>query len=92
MPNKGERLRWPPRSRKRKGATRTSTSTGEKQPGLAQPNESDESASSQVVESDAASDVMKQAHADIERGLEDTDCRNSAAEILARNTAPADSR
>ena len=88
MSKRGEGLRWPPRVRSRDGGTRTSTTTGEKQPDPPQPNESDESASSQSVESDASRDVMNQAHADLERGLEDTDCRNRAAELVAANTSP----
>lgn len=92
MPNRGEGLRWPPRVRSRNGGTFTRTANGEKRPDPAQPNERDGSASSQIVESDASRDVMNQAHTDLERGLEDTDCRNRAAEIVAANTSPTKSR
>ena len=44
-----------------------------------QPNERDESSDSQAS---APRDVMRQAASDLERGLEDTDCRNEAGEIV----------
>ena len=48
-------------------------------PSPRQPNERDESSDSQAS---APRDVMRQAASDIERGLKDTDCRNSAGEIV----------
>lgn len=76
------RLRWPMlASRRRNGVrqgTRQTRATDE-QPALKQPNERDESAPAQASE---PRPVIAQAAADIERGLEDTDCRNRAAEIV----------
>lgn len=89
MPKRGERLRWPPRPRSRNSEARPAHTAAAAPPALAQPNENDASSESQSVESDASKDVMQQAHADLERGLEDTDCRNRAAELVgAKTSAP----
>jgi hypothetical protein len=89
MPIRGDRLRWPPRPGKRSNTprdagTRQTLATDEQKPAPQQPNERDESASSQGSE---PRDVIKQAHADVTAGQEDTDCRNSAVEVVERNEA-----
>lgn len=77
------RLRWPLlASRRRTGGrqgTKQTRSTDER-PAPQQPNERDASAEAQLGEQDP---VIQQAARDLERGLEDTDCRNSAAEVIA---------
>ena len=78
MPPRGDRLRWPPRARRRPH-TRATLATDEQSTAPRQPNERDESPDLQATE---PRDVMRQAASDIERGLEDTDCRNSAGEIV----------
>jgi hypothetical protein len=96
MPIRGDRLRWPPRPGKRSNVprdgapgrdsrdngTRQTNSTDEHQPAPRQPNERDESADSQAS---APRDVIRQAHDDVTGGQMDTDCRNSAAEVVERN-------
>ena len=79
MPPRGDRLRWPPRRARRRPATQPTLATDEQSTAPRQPNERDESSDSQAS---APRDVMRQAASDIERGLEDTDCRNSADEIV----------
>lgn len=79
MPPRGDRLRWPPRRSRRNIGTRQTLSTDEQRPAPRQPNERDESSDSQASEPRR---VIAQAARDLERGLEDTDCRNSAAEII----------
>ena len=89
MPIRGDRLRWPPRPGKRSNASRDAASrdtgtrqtlaTDEQKPAPQQPNERDESASSQASE---PRDVIKQAHADVTAGQKDTDCRNKASTII----------
>ena len=83
MPLRGEHLRWPPRPRKRSATTRVKLATDE-QPTPRLPNERDESSDSQAS---GPRRVMRQAHDDIAAGLQDTDCRNSAAEIIAKKDA-----
>jgi len=78
MPPRGDRLRWPPRRARRRPDNRPTLATDEQGPAPRQPNERDESLDSQTG---APRDVMRQAASDIERGLEDTDCRNSAGEV-----------
>lgn len=77
------RLRWPLlASRRRNGArqgTKQTRATDE-QPAPQQPNERDASAESQQGEQRPR---IQQAAKDLARGLEDTDCRNSAVEIVA---------
>lgn len=83
MPIRGNRLRWPPRPGKRSGETRAKLATDEPMPSTPrQPNERDESADSQAS---GPRSIIKRAHDDLTSGLEDTDCRNSAAEIVGRN-------
>jgi len=79
MPPRGDRLRWPPRRARRRPDTRSTLATDEQSTAPRQPNERDESSDSQAS---APRDVMRQAASDIERGLEDTDCGNSADEIV----------
>lgn len=86
MAPRGDRLRWPPRRSRRHGGTRQTLATDEQKPAPRQPNERDESADSQAG---APRAVIRQAADDIEQGLEDTDCRNQAAEITG--TRPKDS-
>ena len=80
MPPRGDRLRWPPRRARRRLDTRPALASDEQGPAPRQPNERDESPDSQAS---APRDVMRQAASDIERGLKDTDCRNSAGEIVS---------
>lgn len=75
---RGERLRWPPRQGKRSDRTRAKLATDE-QPVARLPNERDQSADSQASGPRA---IMRRAHDDLVAGLQDTDCRNSAAEII----------
>ena len=94
MPIRGDRLRWPPRPGKRSNVARSSAaesrssgtrqtlSTDESKPAPRQPNERDESADSQAS---APRDVMRRAHDDVTGGQVDTDCRNSAVEIVENN-------
>ncbi|HET9023699.1 MAG TPA: hypothetical protein VFN64_03945 [Burkholderiaceae bacterium] len=93
MPIRGDRLRWPPRPGKRSNVarsgsesrgsgTRQTLSTDEQKPAPRQPNERDASADSQTS---PPRDVIKRAHDDVTEGQVDTDCRNSAAEIVERN-------
>ena len=89
MPPRGDRLRWPPRRARRRADTRESLATDAQQPGPRQPNERDESPDSQQS---APRDVMRQAASDVERGLKDTDCRNSAAEIVTNKEPRAAKR
>ena len=79
MPPRGDRLRWPPRRAHRRPDTRPTLATDEQSTAPRQPNERDESPDPQAS---APRDVMRQAASDIERGLKDTDCRNSAGEIV----------
>jgi hypothetical protein len=79
MPPRGDRLRWPPRRSRRRPDTRQTLATDDERPAPRQPNERDESSDSQAS---APRDVMRQAASDLERGLEDTDCRNEAGEIV----------
>jgi hypothetical protein len=88
MPLRGDRLRWPPRPGKRSLGTRQAPSTGETTPVPRQPNERDTSSDSQRNESDAGRNVMRQAHDDVQRGLEDTDCRNRVTESLTDAVIP----
>lgn len=83
MPIRGDRLRWPPRPGKRSTGARETLSTDEHKPAPRQPNERDESADSQAS---APRDVIKQAHDDVTQGKLDTDCRNTAVEIVERRT------
>lgn len=86
MPIRGERLRWPPRPGRRSTGTRArlaTDSTDEQQPNPRQPNEHDESADSQAG---GPRPIIQQAHKDLVAGREDTDCRNSAGEVIGRNT------
>lgn len=82
------RLRWPLlASRRRNGVrqgTRQTRSTDE-QPTPRQPNERDESSDAQHG---APRPVIEQAARDLEQGLEDTDCRNRAAEIIDKAAPP----
>jgi len=79
MPPRGDRLRWPPRRARRNIGTRQTLATDEQRPAPRQPNERDESADSQASE---PRKEMVQAAEDLESGLKDTDCRNSAAQII----------
>lgn len=79
MSTRTKSLRWPPRARRRNGPVKAPESD---QASLPQPNERDMSSAAQAVDSEAARESMDQAHADLERGLEDTDCRNQAAEVI----------
>jgi len=96
MPLRGDRLRWPPRPGKKsptaagQSGTRRSLLTDEHpahpdQP-MRQPNERDESADQH---STAPRDVIKQAHADLENGQMDTDCRNNAPTVIDQTVKPA---
>jgi len=87
MAPRGDRLRWPPRRSRRQVGTRQTLTTDEQKPAPRQPNERDESADSQTS---APRGVIRQAAADIKHGLEDTDCRNQAADIIdsKRKDAP----
>lgn len=83
MPIRGDRLRWPPRpGKQRSTGTRETLSTDERKPAPRQPNERDESADSQASE---PRPVIRQAHDDVVSGQRDTDCRNSAVEVVERN-------
>lgn len=87
MPIRGDRLRWPPRPGKRSSGprdpgTRQTLSTDERKPAPQLPNERDESAESQASE---PRDVIRQAHSDVSSGQRDTDCRNSAVEVVERS-------
>jgi len=94
MPLRGDRLRWPPRPGKKspdseQAGTRRSLLTDEhpanpEQP-MRQPNERDESADQH---STAPRDVIKQAHADLENGQVDTDCRNHAPTVIDQTVKP----
>lgn len=80
------RLRWPLLASRRRNSVRQGTKqtrSTDEQPALQQPNERDESAEAQHGEKRP---VIEQAARDIERGLEDTDCRNRAAEIVGNDT------
>ena len=66
----------------RDSGTRQTNSTDEQKPAPRQPNERDESADSQTS---PPRDVMRQAHADVTGGQMDTECRNSAVEVVERN-------
>lgn len=87
MPIRGDRLRWPPRPGKRANSlregrsagTRETLSTDDQKPAPRQPNERDASADSQASE---PREVIRRAHDDVTGGQEDTDCRNSAVEIV----------
>ena len=91
MPIRGDRLRWPPRPGKKFSSVaaelagrrspsnpQQSTSTHD---ALMQPNNRDEAADQS---SNAARDVIKQAHDGAESGNKDTDCRNPPAQVLNR--------
>ena len=80
---RGERLRWPPRPGKRSVGTRAKLATDE-QPVARVPNERDQSADSQAS---GPRPIMRRAHDDLAAGLQDTDCRNSAAEIIRKKSA-----
>jgi hypothetical protein len=94
MPIRGDRLRWPPRPGKRsnvarsspeaRSGTRETLSTDEQKPAPRQPNERDASADSQAS---APRPVIQRAHDDVTEGQMDTDCRNSAVEIVEKNDA-----
>jgi hypothetical protein len=86
MPIRGDRLRWPPRPGKRSVGTRARLATDGEQPSPRQPNEHDESADSQAS---GPRRIIRQAHDDLAAGLQDTDCRNRAAEIISKNTESA---
>jgi len=88
MPVRGNRLRWPPRPRGRSDRTRATLATDES-PSPRQPNERDESADSQQG---GPRKLIQQAHDDLAAGMKDTDCRNRAAEIVARNLERARGR
>jgi hypothetical protein len=62
--------------------TRQTRSTDEETPAPRQPNERDTSSDSQAG---APSSVMRRAHDDVTGGQMDTDCRNSAVEVVERN-------
>lgn len=80
MSKRVKSLRWPPRVRTRSSGSVKTPETD--QANLRQPNERDTSADSQTVDSKATRESMSQAHTDLKRGLEDTDCRNQAAEVI----------
>lgn len=82
MASRGERLRWPPRSGKRSVGTRVKLATDE-QPSPRLPIERDESPERRASE---PRPVMRRAHDDLAAGLQDTDCRNSAAEIIRKKS------
>jgi hypothetical protein len=76
-----DHLRWPPRrARRREGVRSTLAPDAVSAP--RQPNERDESPDSQAGEPRA---VITQAYRDLQRGLEDTDCRNRAGEVLRKS-------
>ena len=84
MPLRGDRLRWPPRLSRRQGGPRRTPATDApltdaQLPEPRQPNERDLSTDAQ---SGPPRKVIEQAKEDIDRGLEDTDCRNRATEVL----------
>jgi hypothetical protein len=79
---RGERLRWPPRRNRQHIGTRQRLASDENHP-APQPNERDESPDSQT--GDGPRGTMKQAADDVARGLEDTDCRNSAGKIVRQS-------
>ncbi len=96
MPLQGDRLRWPPRPGKKSppakesSGTRRSLLTDEHparpdQP-MRQPNERDESADQH---SSPPRDVIKQAHADVQSGQVDTDCRNHAPTVIDQTVKPS---
>lgn len=85
MPIRGDRLRWPPRPGKRSVGHRETLATDEQQPSPRQPNERDASADSQ---GEITHPSMQQAHDDLAAGQRDTDCRNSAVEIIERKPLP----
>jgi hypothetical protein len=58
-------------------------------PSPRQPNERDESADSQQG---GPRKLIRQAHDDLAAGKQDTDCRNRAAEIVARSAGRVRSR
>jgi hypothetical protein len=66
----------------RGGETRQTRSTDEEKPAPRQPHERDQSADSQAS---PPRDVIQRAHDDVTGGQEDTDCRNSAVEIVEGN-------
>jgi len=76
--------------KRRPDAVRRTLDGDEQRPGPRQPNEHDESADSQALDSDLARARIRQAYSDLERGLQDTDCRNRVAEVLktARSRKP----
>jgi len=80
---RSERLRWPPRRNRQHVGTRQTLATDEVRPAPQQPNERDASSDSQS--GNGPRKPIEQAADDIARGLEDTDCRNSAAEIVRRS-------
>jgi hypothetical protein len=61
-------------------------------PSPRQPNERDESADSQQSEQGGPRKRIRQAHEDLAAGRQDTDCRNRAAEIVARGAGRARNR
>lgn len=79
MPLRGDRLRWPPRLSRRQGGPRPTPATDTQLREPRQPNERDLSTDAQ---SGPPRNVIVQAKEDIDRGLEDTDCRNRATEVL----------
>jgi hypothetical protein len=79
MPLRGDRLRWPPRLSRRQTGTRQTLSTDEQSPAPRQPNEKDLSTDAQAS---PPRKVIEQARRDLERGLEDTDLRNRAREVI----------
>jgi hypothetical protein len=83
MPIRGERLRWPPRAGKRLVGTRAKLVTDE-HPSPRQPNERDESADSQAG---GPRPIIRKAYDDSAAGLQDTDLRNRAAEIIKKQSA-----
>ena len=83
MPIRSERLRWPPRPDKRSVGTRARLATDEpSSPRL--PHERDESVDSQAG---GPRPIIQRAYDDLAAGLQDTDCRNSAAEIIKKKSA-----
>jgi hypothetical protein len=84
MPIRGERLRWPPRAGKRLVGTRAKLVTDE-HPSPRQPNERDESADSQA--GGPRPIIRKASYDDLAAGLQDTDLRNRAAEIIKKQSA-----
>jgi len=82
MPIRGERLRWPPRRGKRSVGTRVKLATDEP-PSPRLPHERDQSVDSPASE---PRPIIRQAHDDLAAGLQDTDCRNSAAETIKKKS------